>query len=218
MKYKDHHKSYAEYIQRNTKIKDRQNPGKILFLKAASKQQDAKSDHNEHQLVGNRHDHKNDRRDRDRNLFFFHKIDLHRLTACRRRRDTAEEKTDRRDQKTQCLFYADAVSPQHIPDDERLPPDKYENTSGCRKKPPHFRLNERLLHFIQIFSVKHSIHGKSQNGQKQDGIPNYFLFIIHLYSLRFLFQVQRFIRPLKKRLIFFCKSGFNSKRIRQLRK
>ena len=123
-KYKNHHKSDAENIQAYTQVKYPHVLTQVSLQKASAEKPDYNSDHHQNCFIGNGNDHQNQRSNRNRKFVLFHKINLHRLSAGRRRGNAAEKESDKGIQGTMSHFYFRPESPHHIEDDHGLA--KYE--------------------------------------------------------------------------------------------
>ena len=123
-KHKDHHKDNTENIQTHAQVKYPHVLAKISLQKSSAQKPDCNSDHHQNCFIGNGDDHQNQCSDRNRKFVFFHKINLHGLSAGCRRGDAAEKKSHKRIQGAMSYLYFCTKSPHHIEDDHGLP--KYE--------------------------------------------------------------------------------------------
>ena len=95
MEHQHQHRCHAENVQSCPQIKDMPDTPEIFMDKSLSEQYQPQSDNHQYQFISDRNDHQHQRRNRYWYLFFFHIINLCRLSSRCRRCDTAEEESNR---------------------------------------------------------------------------------------------------------------------------
>ena len=195
MKYQNQHRRHTEYVQCRAQIKYMTYIPQICVNKSLPEYRQCHTNHNEYQLICNRHDHQHQCRHRNGDFLFLHIINLRRLSPRSRRCDAAKEKSHRWKQKTGSLFQTYPKCMHHIINDNGFSPDKYHNADNARYQPQGIDRFYNLCNLSQVFSIEYSIDCSNKNHEQKYHIKYCFLFIFHSSSHSIFRQSNRLRSP-----------------------